>query len=132
MTSRRRYTKKEFNLLQQEWDRKLADSGFEDIEHRLPNGAISGFTNKKPLKQMLARDQDVPGYGARGARAEYFSICSERALTACLSRLDPLLCMVWALHAEGLTGVATAQELGIPRMRVVDYLNQLKETIYDN
>jgi hypothetical protein len=96
-------TAAEFKRLQAEWDRKLAASGFEDIEDRA-SGKLARRSDDLADAVLHARVSGTGDYYRR------FSQYLHDAVFA--SRTDRRIC---ELHADGVPARATAEQLGTMR-----------------
>lgn len=126
--------------LLKEWDQKLKDSGFYDIEagvgkdgHML-KGSTPSFRliaatgqNKRSFDDMADSAADVFDY-QQGDRAEYYRL-AERCCVDLAWCLTPEELYCWCLHSQGLGERVIHDLLDIPRAEVREMLKPLKAEI---
>lgn len=109
---------REFEKLKKKWDKKLADSGFRDIEHWNKHGEASSYF-KGPGGRASTQICEI--YDKE--RENYFRLASIFLndvdwTTIRLKRCTPqMACRIWDLWCQGQTGVQIADELGKEAMR---------------
>lgn len=98
-----------------EWNRKLADSGFHDIE----NAAGTLETNRGAMHEEMAATAEE--------RAQYFRLARDFTLTRRFKALPPRDQRIWSMHADGATQREIAAALGhASPHRVTDVIVRLR------
>jgi hypothetical protein len=104
--------------LQREWDRKLAESGFDDIEGRA-SGMLRGISVQEPERAPSATELD--------ATAEYHGRCAEfahaRQWGCQLER------RIWEMHVDGHGTRAMAAAVGWAHSRAYRTLLRLQDEL---
>lgn len=90
------YQSARFREINREWQKKLKESGFSDIEYTFPNGDTSGLT--KPAIGVCGPQPSLQKYNAR---IEYYTMASKFLHDFKFStRLD---FKIWELHSDGFS-----------------------------
>ena len=123
-----------------EWDAKLKESGFYDIEtgvgkdgHML-KGATPSFRLVTATGQAHRDFDDVAdSEGERfnfhsGDKAEYYRI-AERICVEKAHLLEPHVLYCWCLHSQGVGERISERLLDIPRNKIREHLKPLKDEI---
>jgi hypothetical protein len=116
-----KFSSKEFKALQKEWDKKLADSGFQDAEH--PGGddkwlkvSSANIISHKRAKGDTAEDRAA--YLLH--KQEYYRIAGHFLYDYNFtSEIDKL---VWELHSDGKTERAIVKVLRDNKLKVGKFL----------
>ena len=126
--------------LLREWDAKLKDSGFYDIEagvgrdgHML-KGSTPSFRlitatgqGKRPFDEMADADHEKYDYQS-GDKAEYYRL-AERCCVRLAHTLTPEELYCWCLHSIGMGERQIQDLLGYSRPRIRDNIKPLREEI---
>ncbi len=104
---------KKFKALKAKWDKKLENSGFEDIENS--DGSLKAGTDPRAIQNALKEKEE---------REIYYSIASEFLETHAFK--EGLHRDIWQLHAEGLGKLSIAQKLKITPYRVETTINEYR------
>jgi hypothetical protein len=94
-----------FKKLQELWDRKLAESGFVDIEERETERLRTHSGSNVP-ERLWAHGGDLAVY-----KAEYFRQCRLFLHHHRWHTVPKTSKAIWALHAEGVTNREIARQL---------------------
>lgn len=130
------YSKIPKSLLK-EWDEKLAEDGFYDIEtgvgkegHML-KGSTPSFRliaatgqNVRSFDEVADSEDEMFDYQS-GDKAEYYRI-AERLCVTEAPYLLPMHLYCWCLHSQGYGERRAGEELGIPRAKVREYLAPMR------
>lgn len=145
--------KTDFRSLQKEWYKKLADSGFEDIEggvegHLLKQKTptlqlgsalvelqgddkrvLIGGNKKDPKSHERWLDAAIREYYDKG-KTEYYDKAQELA-TMVLQLRHPCLELkyAWSMHSDGYGEEVIADELEVSRSKIRRYLYAMKEKL---
>lgn len=105
---------KKFKLLKAKWDKKLLDSGFEDIENA--DGSMKASTDPRAIKNALKEKEE---------REIYYSIAREFLETHAFKSSTER--DVWALHCEGLGKLSIAKELKVTAYRAENTVLEIQK-----
>lgn len=126
------YESKKFKALQAEWDKKLADDGFVDIERGHPeqlrkSGALTGkghvasvalweakrvlgVEGVRTVEESVDADHELIAWGS-SQKAEYFRLATDVAAQAFRCGLKNRRAFAFALYAQGAGRAATRTAL---------------------
>lgn len=107
---------KEFLALQKHWDKKLADSGFEDAENR--DGKLKEWSKSTYARRTIA---DV----SMESKQEYYRAAGQFLYSHRFSAFER---KVWELHSEGISMRHIVKTLK-DKHSIETYKRQVHETI---
>ena len=114
------YLEASFKALERKWDKKLADSGFVDIEHRQePDGREKVLL--KGHQSAIFRKRYSP------EKAEYYRIAAQwvRRLETKPSEVRE----AWLLHSDGCFNTEIAETLKLPLPEVNEIVEEQAEAM---
>jgi len=98
---------KKFKSLKATWDKKLALSGFEDIEN--PDGSLKATTDSRTIKNALKGKEE---------RETYYSIARGLLNSNTFSNFETFYREIWELHCEGIGVRTIAKKLKMTSYKV--------------
>jgi len=107
---------KKFKSLKATWDKKLALSGFEDIEN--PDGSLKATTDSRTIKNALKGKEE---------RETYYSIARELLNSNIFANFETHYRLVWELHCEGIGVRTIAKKLNVTSYKVESTIIKLKK-----
>ena len=134
---------KEVKRLQKEWNQKLKELGFEDIEGGVEGHLLSGPKSTKlealssifhvdkkdaqysPPDDYIDADEELVEF-SQGEKARYYHHAQMLAAQAFREGLPAQLCYIWALSSQGLGERQVAELMGIKRGAVRKYTGLLR------
>ena len=109
------YLEASFKALERKWDKKLADSGFVDIEHRQePDGREKVLL--KGYRPAILRKRYSP------EKAEYYRIATQRVRE--LRGKSLAVQRVWRMHSDGRFRTEIAEALKLPLREVNEIVEE--------
>ena len=119
--ARKYYETDEFKALKAEWEQKLADSGFKDVEYQVNGEPADYMVGPNPMdfirRGKLQIDQAVDYYEAARAWRWHLRERGERRVRY----------RIWDMHAEGVSQREISETLGVGTGVVARVLRELRE-----
>lgn len=107
------FNNKKFKQLKAKWDKKLLDSGFDDIEEE--DGTLKYATNPRAIKNALKDKEE---------REIYYSVAREFLETHAFKNI--MHRNIWELHCEGMGKLPIAEKLSVTPYRVEVTINEYR------
>lgn len=105
---------KKFKKLKIQWDKRLAQSGFDDIENG--DGSLKATTDSRTIRRSLKDKQE---------RETYYSIAREFMNTYNWPEITDKL--IWAAHIDGMGITPISHMLHITRYKVEITINKYRK-----
>lgn len=106
--------KRQFEKLKEKWNKKLADSGFEDIENK--DGSLKDLVHSRTLSYALQ---------AKESREAYYSVARQLLNDFDFHNKDEY--NIWSAHCEGLSFRTIARSMKITFYEVRRIVNKYKK-----